>query len=154
MTLPDSSGLQTYRLDLAQVEAARKPDYLVGDGDIIMVLPEKERVVHVTGLVNNPDQFKIPRNQDLHVLDAIAMAGGIKSPVADKVYVIRRVDGKREPAVIQVSIAEAKRNGNENLRLTSGDLVSVEATPFTHFVDTATSLFHVALGLGTNVTMF
>ncbi|MEX2112687.1 MAG: SLBB domain-containing protein, partial [Pirellulales bacterium] len=133
---------------------SRRADYRVGDGDIVMVLPEKERVIHVSGLVNRPDQFEIPRNQDVHVLDAIAMAGGIKSPVADKVYVIRRLKDTREPAVIQVSIAEAKRNGDENLRLAAGDLVSVESTPATYFVDTMSTFFHIGLGLGGNVALF
>ena len=82
------------------------------------------------------------------------MAGGIKSPVADKVFVIRRVQGQPEPAVIQVSIAEAKRNGDENLRLASGDLVSVEATPATYFVDTVSTFFNIGLGLGGNVALF
>ena len=104
--------------------------------------------------MNKPDQFKIPRNQDVHVLDAIAMAGGIKSPVADKVYVIRRLKDMPEPAVIQVSIAKAKRDGNENLRLTSGDLVSVETTPMTHFVDTLTTFFRISAGVGGNFATF
>jgi len=149
-----SAGTQACRLDLAQANPSRRADYRVGDGDIVMVLPEKERVIHVSGLVNRPDQFKIPRNQDVHVLDAIAMAGGIKSPVADKVYVIRRVQDKLEPAVIQVSIAEAKRNGDENLRLAAGDLVSVESTAATYFVDTMSTFFNVGLGLGGNVALF
>ena len=148
------AGTKAYRLDLAQANPSRRADYRVGDGDIVMVLPEKERVIHVAGLVNRPDQFEIPRNQDVHVLDAIAMAGGIKSPVADKVFVIRRVQDQLEPAVIQVSIAEAKRNGDENLRLASGDLVSVEATPATYFVDTASTFFNIGLGLGGNVALF
>jgi len=149
-----SSNLLSYRLDLAQANPTRRADYRVGDGDVVMVMPEKDRVIHVVGLVNRPDQFKIPRNQDVHVLDAIAMAGGIKSPVADKVFVIRRVADKSEPVVIQVSVAEAKRNGNENLRLTAGDLVSVEATPATYFVDTVTQFFNVGLGLGGSVPLF
>jgi polysaccharide export outer membrane protein len=151
---PSSAGAPTYRLDLAQADPTRRSDYRVGDGDVVMVLPEEERVIHVSGLVNKPDQFKIPRNQDVHVLDAIAMAGGIKSPVADKVYVIRRIKDMPEPAVIEVSIAKAKRDGNENLRLASGDLVSVESTPLTQFVDTMTTFFNVGLGLGGNVSFF
>ena len=153
-SLPSSVSVPTYRLDLAQANPSRGSDYRVGDGDVVMVLPEKERVIHVTGLVNKPDQFKIPRNQDVHVLDAIAMAGGIKSPVADKVYVIRRMKDMPEPAVIQVSVAEAKRNGDENLRLMSGDLVTVEATPATYFVDTVSTFFNVGLGIGGNVFRF
>lgn len=145
---------KTYRLDLAQANPTRQADYRLGDGDIVMVLPEKDRVIHVTGLVNKPDQFKIPRNQDVRVLDAIALAGGFKSPVADKIFVIREMPGRSEPAVILVSAAKAKRNGDENLRLKAGDLVSVEATPITQFVDAMTTVFHIGLGLGGNLATF
>jgi polysaccharide export outer membrane protein len=145
---------RTSRLDLAQANPQQQAEYRVNDGDVVMVLPEKDRVIHVSGLVNTPNQFKIPRSQDVHVLDAIAMAGGVKSPVADKVVVIRRVKGKPEPAVIKVSIASAKKEGSENIRLAPGDMISVEQTPATLVVDTVTNIFNVGLGLGGNVAMF
>ena len=119
-----------------------------------MVLPEEKRVIHVTGLVNKADQFELPRNQDVRVLDAIAMAGGVSSPVADKAFVIRRLPDMPEPVVVQVSIAKAKRNGNENLHLAPGDLVSVETTVATAFVDTARNLFRMTLGVGSNLATF
>jgi polysaccharide export outer membrane protein len=153
--LPNAAAnAQTYRIDLAQANPGRAPDYRLGDGDVVMVLPEKERVIHVSGLVNKPDRFKIPRDQDVYVLDAIAMAGGIKSPVADKVYVIRRLEHMPAPAVIQISIAQAKKYGDENLRLTAGDMVSVESTPLTHTVDTLTTFFRMSLGIGGNFATF
>jgi polysaccharide export outer membrane protein len=148
------AGPQTYRLDLAQANPGRAPDYRLGDGDVVMVIPEKDRVIHVSGLVNKPDRFKIPRDQDVYVLDAIAMAGGIKSPVADKVFVIRRLENMSDPAVIQVSIAKAKKYGDENLRLAPGDMVSVESTPLTNTVDTLTTFFRMSLGIGGNFATF
>jgi polysaccharide export outer membrane protein len=152
---PDSTaGLSSYRLDLAETDSSRLSDYRVGDGDIVMVRPEKERVIHVSGLVNRPDQFKMPKGQDVYVLDAIAMAGGIKSPVADKVIVIRRLENTREPAVISLSIAKAKKDWNENLRLASGDLVSVESTLLTNTVDTLATFFRMSLGIGGSIATF
>jgi polysaccharide export outer membrane protein len=59
-----------------------------------------------------------------------------------------------EPAVIQVSMGSAKRDGNENLRLAPGDLVSVERTPATAVVDTINNLFRMSLGVGGNVVTF
>jgi polysaccharide export outer membrane protein len=153
-SLPAMNGPQTYRLDLAQANPGRAPDYRLGDGDVVMVIPEKERVIHVSGLVNKADRFEIPRDQDVYVLDAIAMAGGIKSPVADKVYVIRRLEHMQDPAVIQVSIAKAKKYGDENLRLAPGDMVSVESTPLTNTVDTLTTFFRMSLGIGGNFATF
>jgi hypothetical protein len=59
-----------------------------------------------------------------------------------------------ESATIQVSIGKAKRDGNENLRLAAGDMVSVETTAATAFVDTATNLFRMTLGIGGNLATF
>ena len=119
-----------------------------------MVLPKKKRFIHVTGLVNKPNQFEIPRDQNIHVLDAIAMAGGKSSPVADKVLVIRQWEDMPQPAVIEVSIAKAKHNGDENLLLAPGDLVTVESTVTTAVVDTARNFFRVAIGLSGNLATF
>ena len=151
---PEPANLQPYRLNLAQPDPSRLEDYRVGDGDVVMVLPEKDRLIHVSGLVNKPDQFKMPPDQDVYVLDAIAMAGGIKSPVANKVNVIRRLEGMETPEIIEVSISKAKKDGAENLRLAAGDMVSVEATALTHTVDTITTFFRMSLGFGGNFATF
>jgi hypothetical protein len=59
-----------------------------------------------------------------------------------------------QPAVIEVSIGKAKRSGDENLLLAPGDLVSVESTAVTAFVDTAKNFFRVAVGLSGNLATF
>jgi polysaccharide export outer membrane protein len=119
-----------------------------------MVMPQEKQVIHVTGLVAKPNQFELPRNKDIRVLDALAMAGGTNSPVADKVFVIRQVPNEAQPAVIKVSIRAAKRHGDENLLLAAGDLVSVESTPATMTVDTLTKFFRVAFGVSGNMAAF
>jgi polysaccharide export outer membrane protein len=144
----------TMRVDLARIDSFPQASFELGDRDVVMVLPEEKRLIHVTGLVLKPDQFEIPKHQDVRVLDAIAMAGGVSSPVADKAFVIRRLPNMTEPAVIQVSLHQAKLNGNENLRLAPGDLVSVETTAATAMVDTVRNLFRMSLGLGGNLTFF
>jgi len=96
--------------------------------------------------VHKPGQFDLPANQDLHVLDALALAGGLSSPVADSVLVVRRVPGREEPVLIQVSVAEAKRQGATNVRLAPGDIVSVEHTPITVVVETIRSVIHFGIG--------
>jgi hypothetical protein len=60
----------------------------------------------------------------------------------------------REPTVIRASLFDAKRDGRENLRLAPGDLVSVEATPATLVLDTATNFFRVAVGVSGNIMTF
>jgi polysaccharide export outer membrane protein len=149
-----ASAPQTVRLDLAQAESAIGPNYALSDRDVVMVLPEEERFIHVSGLVRKADRFELPRNQEVRLLDAIAMAGGVSSPVADKALIIRRMPNMSESATIQVSIGKAKRDGNENLRLAAGDMVSVETTAATAFVDTATNLFRMTLGIGGNLATF
>jgi polysaccharide biosynthesis/export protein len=145
---------RTTRIDLAQVDQRDSVNHELDDRDVVMVLPEEKRVIHVTGLVYKPNQFEISPDRDMHVLDAIAMAGGTKSPLADKVFVIRQLPDMQEPAVIRVSLSDAKRNGADNLRLAAGDLVSVEATAATLVFDTATNFFRVAIGLSGNVMTF
>ncbi len=146
----DQTGARSERINLAMTDELQQ-DYDIGDQDVVMVHPAAKRVIHVAGLVRKPDQFEMPHDQDLHVLDAIAMAGGQSSPVADKVFVIRRVDEESEPRVIRVSIARAKVNGAENLRLAPGDLVSVEATMLTTVVDTMSNVFRITAGVGGNI---
>jgi polysaccharide export outer membrane protein len=134
------------RIDLAQAGASGPQNRKLDDSDVIMVLPRESQVIHVTGLVKKPDQFDVEADKHIRVLDAIAMAGGTTSIVADKVFVIRQLPHMPQPAVIKVSIAGAKRNGNENLLLTAGDLVSVESTPATMTLDTVGRFFRIALG--------
>lgn len=145
---------QTTRIDLAQTPTNSHTNYTLGDRDVVMVLPHEKQFIHVTGLVKLPNQFELPRHQNVTVMDAIALAGGVSSPVADKVFVIRRLPNQAEPAVIELSIREAKQNGNENLRLAPGDLVSVERTMATMCVDTMMSLFRVGVNVGGNLVAF
>lgn len=145
---------RTERIDLAMAADGRPIDLRLGDQDVVMVHPADKRVIHVAGLVRNSNQFEMPKDQDLHVLDAIAMAGGRSSVVADKVFVIRRKDEQSEPVVIQLSIADAKVNGVENIRLAPGDMVSVESTPLTGLVDTLSNVFRVTAGVGGNLLSF
>jgi polysaccharide export outer membrane protein len=146
---------RTARLDLAQNPTATdRPDYSLGDRDVVMVLPQDKQFIHVTGLVRTPNQFELPRHQDMAVMDAIALAGGVSSPVADKVFVIRRMANMKEPAIIEVSIREAKADGQENIRLAAGDLVSVERTPSTVIVDSVMTMFRVGFSVGGNLVAF
>jgi protein involved in polysaccharide export with SLBB domain len=151
---PTEAPPQSTRIDLAMAQTKSHASYSLGDRDVVMVLPQEKQFIHVTGLVQTPNQFELPRNQDVTLMDAIALAGGVSSPVADKVFVIRRIDGDPEPAIIEVSIRDAKSDGKENLRLAAGDLVSVERTPSTVFVDSVMTMFRVGFSVGGNLVAF
>jgi len=56
--------------------------------------------------------------------------------------------------VIKVSMSAAKQNGDENLRLAAGDLVSVESTLTTMTLDTVGKFFRLAVGLNGRVAGF
>ena len=119
-----------------------------------MVLPRDKETIHVSGLVTAPGQFELPHDQDVHLLDAIAMAGGLRSPVADKVLIIRRLSNDVEPVIIRASLMQAKKNGAENLRIATGDTVTVERTPATVVVDSFNQLFRMSIGLSSRATIF
>ena len=122
-------------VDLAAAAHSGRSGVQVKDGDVVMVMKRVVKPIHVIGLVAKPGQYEPPTNQQMRVLDAIAVAGGMSSQVADKIYVIRQVPDRQEPLVIQVSVSEAKSNGRENLALAPGDVVSIEQTPATVMLD-------------------
>jgi polysaccharide export outer membrane protein len=142
------------RIDLAQAGPAAPQNHKLDDRDVVMVLPQEMRVIHVTGLVKKPDQFQWEPDKSIRVLDAIAMAGGTTSPVADKVFVIRQLPDMPAPAVIKVSMSGAKRNGEENLVLAAGDLISVESTMSTMTLETLSKFFRIALGVNGRIAAF
>jgi polysaccharide export outer membrane protein len=149
---PPAAG--TLQVDLANPQQLAEQRLQLGDGDVVHVFPRPERMVYVGGLVRQPGQYEIPRNQDMDLLQAIQMAGDKSSPVADKVVVIRQVSGRAEPIVIETRLSKAKENGRENIRLAAGDVVSVEQTAATVVVDTLKEFFHVSLGVAGRATTF
>lgn len=114
--------------------------YPVQDGAVIVVKEKPARTVQVLGLVKRPDRFEYPDNQELRLLDALALAGGRTMEIADSVKIIRQVPGESRPIVILASVRYAKQGGEDNLALMPGDVVSVEETPVTFTVDMVRSL--------------
>lgn len=133
-----ASGPGVLHVDLVSevTKGTGSEKFRLGDGAVIRVEKLEPRPLQVTGLVKTPNTFDYPIGRDVRVLEAIAMAGGIASPVADKVYVIRPIPGQVDPAVIELKIGRAKKTGEDNLLLQPGDIVSVEQTPMTVFIDT------------------
>jgi polysaccharide export outer membrane protein len=119
------------QIDLSDLAQGIGGDYGLGDGDVVVVSEKEPRFVYVMGLVREPQEIEIPFGRDLRVLQAITQAGGRQFEVADKVHVIRRLPHMSEPIVIEVSIRDAKKNGDANLVLGANDVVSIEETPLT-----------------------
>jgi polysaccharide export outer membrane protein len=136
----------TSRIDLTH--AAQFPmrgSYHLHDGDVVTVHRQPTRHVHVIGLVQRPDSFELAAGQNVRVLDAIAMAGGLRVSIADKVLVVRQVPGQLKPVVIKVSLRQAKKDSLANLLLAEGDVVSVEETPVTFVVGTIQQVIRVGV---------
>lgn len=128
-------GPQTIFVNLAEVTPGQQDAYYLEDGDVVVVGERGPRKIHVMGLVHNSGEYDLPPDQDLHLLGALAMAGGRTSQLADKVRIIRQLPGQAEPIHISANVREAKGNGPANLRLAPGDTIIVEETPATFALD-------------------
>ncbi len=131
-----ASRPRTIEINLFEAARAGTDGYYLEDGAFVEVVRRDPRPVSVLGLVGSPNNYDLPVRKDFHLLDALALAGGISSPVANKILIIRQVPTYPEPIVIEVGYREAKSNHLANLRLAEGDVISVEQTPATIFLDT------------------
>ncbi|MCA9080486.1 MAG: SLBB domain-containing protein [Planctomycetaceae bacterium] len=136
-----TGGARTIKVDLASMHGEGHSQMQLVDGSVIEVERRDPLPLHVTGLVKKEDVYEYPVGKNIRVVEAIAMAGGMSSLVADKIYVIRRRPDQPQPVVIQVSYRKAKTAGGaHNLLLEPGDTVSVEQTPTTVILETIRTL--------------
>lgn len=149
-----TTGHEVERINLAQATSRPHATRTLNEHDVVMVLPREKNVIHVTGLVTRPDQFEMPDEHELRLLDAIALAGGRSSNVADKVIVLRQPLDGGEPVAISASLSAAKQNSHENLVLAPGDLVSVESTFATATLNTVKDFFRITMGVSSRLTAF
>jgi len=144
-----SPRVQTISLRLQGGGSEVPAQSVLQDGDIVIVPRRSPRSVYVLGLVNRPGKVDLPWDRDLHLLEALAMAGGRSSELADKVQIIRQRPNSNESVVILASVRQAKAQPGANLRLAPGDVVSVEETPVTM----ADRLLRQFLRVGVSATM-
>jgi polysaccharide export outer membrane protein len=117
------------------------------DGDVVTVERCDPPSVVVTGMVNRPGRYPLPIGDEFRILDAVATAHGVSYKVLDRVMVCRRVPGRVDRAVIEVSLRDATRNQTENLLLMPGDIVSVEANMPVLFQDCVDYIGSAVLGV-------
>lgn len=141
-----TAGPRNYKIDLTALHDTDSGQMQLADGAVVMVHRRDPQPLQVMGLVRKPDIYDYPINQNMHLLDAIAMAGGESSMVADKVIVTRRRPNQQDPAVIQLSIYKAKRTGIDNILLEPGDTVSVEQTAATVILEAIRTVGFTASG--------
>jgi len=144
--------VRVVRLDLAEaVHQGTGGEYL-DDGCVVTIERRQPRPIQVIGLVRKPGQYEFPINHDLRLFDAIALANGTSSRLADKVIVIRSTPDGQGFVRITASLSSAKRNPVENLRLAPGDIVSVEETVATAVAGILQST--IRFGMSTAVPLF
>lgn len=145
---------RSVRIDLNAADATSGSEFQLTDGSVVMVMNRPEQTIHVAGLVKRPGQFDVPADQDLRLLDAVSLAGGLRTEIADKVLIVRNLPGRAQPVTILASINRAKYDPQENLRLAGGDLITVEETPLTFIVDELSRFVRFGITAGTRFTAF
>ena len=140
----------TVQINLVREAESGSAARYVPDGATVMIEKRDPEPIHVLGLVKKPNRYDFPQAREVRVLDAVAMAGGVASTVADKVFVIRpRPDVPGETVVIQLSLQDAKGDARQNLRLQPRDVISVEHTPATVVLE---AIKIIRFGVGASLT--
>ena len=149
-----SAPPRTMKIDLATIDGTSDTDIGLQDGDVVRVETRDPNPISVIGLVQKPGQYEMPVGQPVHVLDAIAMAGERSNPWADKIYITRHVTSENEPIVIETSVVNAQHSDESNIRLSPGDVVSVEQTPQTVIHNVFSTIFRFSIVAGQSIPIF
>ena len=145
---------RTMKIDLATIDGTSDTDISLQDGDVVRVETRDPTPISVIGLVKKPGQYEMPVGKPVHVLDAIALAGERSNPWADKIYITRHVTNENEPVVIETSVANAQHSNESNIRLSPGDVVSVEQTPQTVVHNIFSNIVRFSIVAGRSVPLF
>jgi len=144
------------------VQRLRQEDIILGNGDIVYIQSRDAEVFYVGGLLKG-GQFPVPRDYDLDVLGAMAMAGGSIAAAAGgsgseglgggvgsifpptRVLVLRVADGRQN--VIEVDLKQAMRDPAQRILIEPNDLIVLEYTNSEVFINTIMSTFRVTMSL-------
>jgi protein involved in polysaccharide export with SLBB domain len=122
-------------------------DVILHKGDIVFVAARDTEVFYVGGLMV-PKQLPLPRDYDLHIVDAIALGGGplvnggvnqnnlsgaivasgLGSPSPSSVTVLRKTKNRGQ-LPIHVDLNRALRDQRENIIVQAGDVLILQETP-------------------------
>ncbi|MEX0865948.1 MAG: polysaccharide biosynthesis/export family protein [Pirellulales bacterium] len=151
------SGRPNAMLDRFDLKEPRNLDprrLNIEDGATVMVMRRPKQAIQVMGLVRKPGQFELEPDQDVRLLDALAMAGGLSTEIANKVIVVRNREDGTESIVIQATVRGAKKDHLENIVLAPGDVVSVEETPVTFLVGELQKYVRFGISASTGLNFF
>ena len=118
-------------VDLADENPRSIAGEYLDDGTVVTVEKRDLPPVQIQGLVTKPGEVDFPTNRLFRVTNAISAAGGESNDLADSVLIQRQLPDGHGVVLIRVSLAEAMKDGQENLTLAPGDVVRVERTAST-----------------------
>ena len=121
-------------------------DVILDNGDVVFVEARHGEVFYTGGLLQ-PRQFVVPRDYDLYVTSAVALAGGpldngaltqnnlsgnilasgLGSPNPSRVTVLRRTKHDGQIAIL-VDLNKAQRDPRENIIIQAGDVLILQET--------------------------
>ncbi len=107
-----------------------RADYLVNPQVSLAVVRFASKRFTVLGQVNRPGSFELPAQENIDLLEAIAMAGGY-TRIAEpgKITVKRRVNEKEEVYSVNAK-RMAKNPGTERFTISPGDTITVAESIF------------------------
>jgi protein involved in polysaccharide export with SLBB domain len=140
-------------------------DIILNTGDIVFIESREAEVFYTGGLLAG-GQFPIPRDYDLDVVGAIAMAGGSAAPSAwtgsgqgrgvvgtggsgslsgiippSRAIVVRMVNGQQ--FCVKVNLKKALSNTNERILIQPNDFITLEYTELEMIANIALGMFQI-----------
>lgn len=109
----------------ARIEAMYADGWLKKPQVAVNVVEYARATVTVTGQVNRPGTFTLPRNRSMTLLEAIGTAGHFKNTANQK-----RVLLKRGGRTCEVNVKDILRNPQSDMTLRDGDIVWVKESIF------------------------
>ena len=144
------------------VQQLRQEDIILNNGDIVYIRSRDAEVFYTGGLLKG-GQHPIPRDYDLDVLGAMAMAGGSIAAAAGganidgfgsgvgsifpptRVLVIRTVDGRQQ--AIEIDLREALADSGQRILIQPNDFIVLEYRPNEVFMNMVLSTFRINFSL-------
>ncbi len=135
-------------------------DVVLNDGDILYIEPRRQEYFYTGGLMQG-GQIPLPRDEDLDILEAIALANGAVGGVSGssnaavlragagvgniipptRVLILRKLpNGGQLP--IRVNLSHAMRDPAERIRIMPGDFVMMYYTPFEQVANGTLNFFN------------
>lgn len=127
VSFPLAGELQAKGKSVLQLEQALKAilaEFLADPVVTVVVASVSGNTVHILGKVQTPGSFVM--SQNLNVMQALSLAGGLSPYAEENNIIVLRQQGSKQ-AVIRVRYADIKEGGDisTNIMLNSGDVIVI-----------------------------